>query len=305
MPRTHWRQALCLVAAFGLAGCGSSAPREDPATGSPMAIESAAASSPAELPPGTAAPSPEASGAAGLAELGGTWVAPAEGSKLTSYKTRLSAIPTATGPGVTFTKVVFRVKPAGGKRITVCTATSPGDDGTWSCKADLLGLGVPPGTVKLSFEVAGTGAVTPSAAGGSREVTYAVAPPKPAKARWEDVGARKTGRYEITRTYRVRWSAPAGYATEFLLYNTWACPRDSARNVGKPCFVAGTPVDTKLLEPLGTAPGDARSMKVKIVEPECGPSFGTVLLRARNAYGDSAFAIIEVQRVPDPTDMIC
>ena len=87
-----------------------------------------------------------------------------------------------------------------------------------------------------------------------------------------------------TSTYRLRWSAPAGYADELLVYDTGECPRESKKgNVGTPCFVAGTPVDVSRLELLARAPGDARSFKVRLTEYECGPSYSTILLRARNA----------------------
>jgi hypothetical protein len=89
------------------------------------------------------------------------------------------------------------------------------------------------------------------------------------------------------------------------VYNTGECPRRSKKNVGTPCFVAGTPVDVSQLELLARAPGDARSLKVRLTEYECGPSYSTILLRARNAYGRSVFAIVETPTVPDPNDIIC
>ena len=104
----------------------------------------------------------------------------------------------------------------------------------------------------------------------------------------------------------MSWSAPAGYADEFRIYNTWACPRYAPGNVGTPCFVPGTPVDGSQLDLLQTAPGNARSAKVRLpANSECGPLFGTILLRARNAIGGSAFAIVQAARVPDPRDIIC
>ena len=78
-------------------------------------------------------------------------------------------------------------------------------------------------------------------------------------------------------------------------------------NSGKPCFVAGTPVDTSKLELRAKAPGDASSVKIRLTEYECGPSHGTNLLRARNAYGRSAFAIVEAAPIiwAAPGEIIC
>jgi hypothetical protein len=290
-----------------VAGCEAAAPTLAPTPGASIPAPSASASQPPASQPDVTAtpPSPGPTDEATLI-LGGSWVRPSGGATLTAYQTTLAARPSASGPGVTtFSKVAFRVTPAGGDEIAACTARRPNDDGVWSCKADLVALGVAPGVVRFSFDVFGVGVEPARSPAGNRKVTYAVPPPKPADAAWKDLGSRKTGRWEYTRTYRVRWSAPEGYATEFLVYNTWACPRDSARNVGEPCYVAGTPVDVSQLELLGRAPGDARQMKFDLVEYECGPSYGTVLLRARNAYGQSAFAIVEVATVPDPRDMVC
>jgi hypothetical protein len=106
--------------------------------------------------------------------------------------------------------------------------------------------------------------------------------------------------------YRVSWSSPVNYADKFLVYNTWECPRASGKHAGTPCFVPGTPVDVSQLDLLETAPGDARSVKMTVTsDSECGPIFGTILLRARNTFGGSPFAIVLSASVPDPDDIIC
>jgi len=236
------------------------------------------------------------------------WLSPKAGAKLTSYTSNLSAKPTATGDGeTTFTKVVFSATWAGAKAKAMCTATKPGAGGAWSCTADLLARGVHPGAVNLSFDVYGEGMSAARSPDGPRQVTYAVKPPKPTNASWEQVAAPDFESENPTGTYRVRWSEPAGYADQFLVYNTWECPRYSEKNAGKPCFVAGTPVDGSALELLAKAPGGARSVKVRVSEADCGPSNGTILLRARNAYGSSGFTIVEVGTVDwvGPGEQIC
>jgi len=70
--------------------------------------------------------------------------------------------------------------------------------------------------------------------------------------------------------------------------------------------VPGTPVDVSQLELLASVPGDARTVKVH-PQAECFPS--SILLRARNAYGNSPFAIVDSAPViwidPDSNDTIC
>ncbi|HUU82868.1 MAG TPA: hypothetical protein VM243_05120 [Phycisphaerae bacterium] len=206
----------------------------------------------------------------------------------------------------TFTKVVFSGTWAGAPKTVMCKAKRPADSGAWSCRANLLALGVPPGKVTFSFDVYGEGVPVARSPDGPRRVTYAVPPPRPTNMRWAQIGAPNFESGDNTATYRLRWSAPAGYADEFLVYETRECPRKSKKNDGTPCFVAGTPVNVSQLELQARAPGDARSVKVRLTEGECD-GHGTILLRARNAYGTSVFSIVEAVNVywPDPTEVIC
>ena len=190
----------------------------------------------------------------------------------------------------------------------MCTATKPSSGGAWTCKANLLALGVPPGTVTFSFDVYGEGVPTASSPDGSREITYAVPPPKPTDADLTQIKPPDFENGDNTGTYRVDWSAPAGYADEFLVYYTEECPRPSTEaNAGAPCFVAGTPVDVSQLELLAKAPGDARSIDVQVSESDCQGIYGSILLRARNAYGTSSFAIVKAAPViwVAPGEAIC
>ena len=242
--------------------------------------------------------------------LSGRWVNPRAGATLTSYKTTLSAKPSATGDGVTtFTSIVFSATWAGANATVACKATAPDKTGAWSCQANLLALGVPPGKVTLSFDVVGVAVPVARTPDGPRQITYAVKPPRPTNTHLEQLEQPDYENGDNSAIlHRVRWSAPAGYADEFLLYETLECPRPATKeNSGKPCFVAGTPVDTSKLESRAKAPGDARSVEVRLTEYECGPAHGTILLRARNAYGRSVFAIVEAAPViwVAPGDTIC
>ena len=318
--RISWAAGILLpvLAAGVVGGCGAIAPpaesptsragtgTSDAPTGPSPSAASPVGTSPTPAPsaPPMTGPTPEP------LVLGGTWVKPKAGGRMTSYTTTLSARPTATGDGVTtFTEVVFSAAWAGAAPKTACRATEPGRNGAWSCMANLLALGVPPGRVTFSFDVAGAGVPVAESPDGPRRVTYAVKPPRPTKTRLLQIEQPDYERGDDhPLLHDVRWSAPAGYADEFLVYETWECPRPSTRqNSGKPCFAAGTKVDTSRLELVATAPGDASSVKVRLTEYECGPSHGTILLRARNSYGQSVFAIVEAAPVVwvAPGDTMC
>ncbi len=242
--------------------------------------------------------------------LGGTWVKPKAGGTVTSYTTTLSARPTATGDGVTTsTKVVFSATWIGAAKKVACKVTQPDKNGAWGCKANLLALGVPPGKVAFTFDVHGAGVPVARSVDGPRRVTYAVKPPRPTSTRLQQLEQPDfDGGDNSALLHRVRWSAPAGYADGFLVYETFECPRPSTKkNSGKPCFVAGTQVDTSKLELRAKASGDARSVMVRLTEYDCGPSHGTILLRARNSYGRSVFAIVDAAPIiwVPPGDIIC
>ena len=181
MNRLGARTLPSLVVMVVVAACGaaSTSPSPIPAAASPGAISPLATPVPpshSSAPPTPAAGRTGAPTSAAL-DLGGTWVMPKAGARLTSYTTTLSARPTATGPGVTtFTKVVFSGTWAGAEKSVMCKATRPANSGAWSCRANLLALGVPPGKVTFSFDVYGEGVPVVRSPDGSRRVTYAVPP---------------------------------------------------------------------------------------------------------------------------------
>ena len=318
--RIPWATStLLLVLAVGVVGgCDAIAP---PAQSPTSRAPTASSDAPAAPPPGAASPDATATARTPITEptiaptpeplvLGGTWVKPKAGGRVTSYTTTLSARPTATGDGVTtFTEIVFSATWAGAAKKTACKATEPRSNGEWSCKANLLALGVPPGKVTFSFDVAGVGVPSAHSPDGARWITYAVPPPRPTNARLQQIEEPDfVNGDNHPLLHRVRWSSPTGYADEFLLYETFECPRRSTKeNSGKPCFVAGTPVDASKLELRAKATGEARSVKVRLWEGECVEGHGTILLRARNTYGKSVFAIVEAAHViwVPPGDMIC
>jgi hypothetical protein len=170
-------------------------------------------------------------------------------------------------------------------------------------------LGVPPGKVTFSFDVSGVGVPAARSPDGVRRITYAVPPPRPANTRLQQLEQTDYESGDNSAIlHRVQWSAPPGYADEFLVYETFECPRPSTReNSGKPCFVAGTPVDTSKLELRANASGDASSVKIRLTEYDCGPDHHTILLRARNSYGTSVFAIVEAAEIiwVAPGEIIC
>jgi hypothetical protein len=311
MTGTTLRSIAALVIILAVVACGSDSTSlsTSPAVATPgVTSPPAAIATPSDPPPAptpvavaTDAPTPA------TLVLGGTWVRPKAGATLTSTTTTLSARPAASGPGeTTFTKVVFSATWSGATKTVLCRATKPSESGAWDCRANLLALGVPPGKLTFTFDVYGEGVRAARSPDGPRRVTYAVPPPKPTDTHWEQIEAPDFESGDNTATYRLRWSAPAGYADEFLVYETSECPRKSKQNAGTPCFVAGTPVDVTELTLLAAADGDVRSVEVTVFEHDCD-GHGTILLRARNAYGKSAFTMVEVVDAywPDPNEVIC
>jgi murein DD-endopeptidase MepM/ murein hydrolase activator NlpD len=111
--------------------------------------------------------------------LGGTWVAPADGTTVKTSALTLTAKPTTSLTDVNLTKVVFTMAWGTASPVTACTATVAGSGGAWSCKADLFKLGAPLGPLVLGFDVfddAGDVAHSPD---GTRTVTLAAPPPAP------------------------------------------------------------------------------------------------------------------------------
>lgn len=306
---------ILLTTAVLVGACGGASPSPLPAqaaatprgTSWPATV---APSSPASVTPTSAAP-PGPISTPSVLTLSGTWVHPRADERLTSYAITLSAKPSWSGAGgTTLTEVVFSAAWADAPQKTMCTATEPGRGGAWSCRASLLALGVPPGKVTFSFDVHGVGVPAARSPDGLRRVTYAVPPPRPTNTDLTQIRPPSFENGDNTGTYRVDWSAPAGYADEFLVYYTEECPRPStAHNAGKPCFGAGTPVDVSQLELLAKTPGEARTARVRVQESQCEGIHGSVLLRARNAYGNSTFAIVLTEPVlwidPDSGDLIC
>jgi hypothetical protein len=305
--------AILVILAISACDAASSPSPSSPASPSPTIATGSPV--PASPEPASASPSapPADSSAPAQLTLGGTWVKPRDGARITSTATTLAAKPAASGPGTTtFTRVVFRAAATGVASRTLCKASRPDEDGVWRCRADLLARGIPPGELTFTFDVQGVGVPAAISPDGPRQVTYAVAPPRPTDTRIHETGARKTGRYERTHTFKVEWSSPAGYADEFLVYQTQECPTKSTeQNEGKPCFGPGTPVDGSQLTLLAKAPGDARSVRIQVPEAiggcDIGSYLGSILLRARNAHGESTFAIVESDRVLwfGPGDMPC
>ena len=303
--------AIVMMAVVAACGAVPTPPSAVPAVVAPGPASPASSAPPSASAPPTVTAEPSGAQATPALGLHGTWVSPKADARLSSYTTTVSARPTASGQGVTtFTKVVFSATWPGAGKQAICTARKPGPQGAWGCRANLLAHGVPPGKVTFSFDVHGEGVATAVEPDGPREVTYAVPPPRPTDTTLTLI---KPPNWEVSNigTYRVDWSAPAGYADDFLVQYTLECPRPSTEaNNGKPCFVPGTPVDVTQLKGVAKVPGDERSTIVELAESECpGGIFGTILLRARNEHGQSRFAIVRTESVfwydPDSNDIIC
>lgn len=280
---------------------------------------SGATAPPNRTPEATLAPSPSPSAPQGNAPellLVGDWVAPTAGATLRSYSTTLAARVYSVGWGTwTTTKVVFSVSWSGVASRVACVAMKPGSDHVWSCTANFLALGVPPGHVTLAFNVLGVGrggdadyALSPETAlDVPREITYAIAPPRPTNVRAQVISNVTEGDTQ-TIIEQVSWSAPAGYAMSFRWIGVRTCPNESAENEqSAPCLLEGTPIAEADQRVIATAGGSERSMTwTTVLHPIPALGWSTIngseyyatVLEAANAYGTSAFAIVESAPVP-------
>jgi hypothetical protein len=96
----------------------------------------------------------------------------------------------------------------------------------------------------------------------------------------------------VLQTHRLSWDAPEGEASSFLVYGVRDCLRASKANDGTPCVIKGMRIPKSTLVKLAEAPGTDRSIDIDWTVPASGKApYAAVLIRARNAAGDSIFAI--------------
>jgi transcriptional regulator with XRE-family HTH domain len=88
-----------------------------------------------------------------LIEPGGLWVSPKQGQVVGStFIFAARAYPTNPGdPPIEY--VTFTVNWEGGAWETACIARPPAIETVYSCQANLANLGIPPGILKISFDV--------------------------------------------------------------------------------------------------------------------------------------------------------
>jgi len=280
------------VAIFIAAGCGSSStpsasrPTDPGPAGSPSATRADGGS-----------PSAPPSAWPTVTPLSASWVKPAKDVKIKDYRIDLTAATIGLA-----TEVTFKVAWSGGS-FAGCTAKKPTAPDTWSCTVDLLKSGVPPGKLTASFDVLDRSGKTSTNLAPSRTITYAVVPPKPVSTYKVVSQKYSTTKPSMVEVDKVTWTEPAGYATQFRLYGVKGCPNYAAKTNGKPCLVENMKLAAKDLELIKTVNGAARSITLThTMEGEmCGDSiwcgaphgsFGALVLRADNAYGQSVFTIV-------------
>lgn len=280
-PRSSFATVL-LAVAVSTAGCGATiAPSASFVSQPSTAISTAPSISPA---------SPSPNGGA----LEASWVKPAADATLESYTLDLAA----KAPGGDVAAVAFTIQWTGGS-FAGCRSTKPSAGGRWSCSVDLLGSGVPPGSLDLSVDVVdGAGTVTHDAA-PPRSITYAVGPPKPVTT-YDQVSYKPTSDGGSIEVDKITWTEPEGYATEFRLYGVSGCPNEtSSATDGQACLLEHTKLPPASLGLIKTVKGNVRSIVLTNTTPPdaCGPSlwcgpYDSLVLGAYNEFGQSVFAIV-------------
>jgi hypothetical protein len=124
-------------------------------------------------------------------------------------------------------------------------------------------------------------------------VAPADAPPgKPTGTKLVIVSEQPAPNGGVIQTHRLTWEAPAGEASSFLVYGVKDCLRASKANDGTPCVIKGMRIPKSTLVKLAEAPGTDRSIDIDWTVPASGKvPYAAILIRARNAAGDSIFTI--------------
>lgn len=224
--------------------------------------------------------------------LSGTWVAPANGAKLTTSSLTLAAKPTVTPATLSISKVVFSVM-WGSTSKTACSATKAGSGGTWSCMVDLWKIGAPLGKLTISFDVTDSAGDVAKAPAGTRTVTFAAPPPKPADASYTLVSSKEvdpsTG--ETDWVYKVAWSIPDEAADEITIWGVTGCYTSKE---GQPCVAPGMSIPSGDRFKIGTVQGSKHSYLYRFTsgwEANWDDIMKGVLVQAHNRYGYSQSAI--------------
>ncbi len=119
------------------------------------------------------------------------------------------------------------------------------------------------------------------------------APPgKPTGTKLVIVSEQPAANGGVLQTHRLTWEAPDGEASSFLVYGVKDCLRASQANDGTPCVIKGMRIPKSELVQLAEAPGADRSIDIDWTVPKSGKNpYAAILIRARNAAGDSIFTI--------------
>jgi hypothetical protein len=279
--------AVIALLIFLVTGCDQAAPGRSPSAQPsvpPTAMSPSQGTSPTDI-------APTASPAASMA-----WGEP-ESDRVTAYTVQLSVSTNAAH----LRRIVFSVT-SNGRTRPACTSAKPGEDGAWSCRTDLLRLGVPPGKIAFSARAYDTDEHVVGAVKASWSGTYAVAPPRPEETAMKtSMVSQQWTTFEVER---ITWTSPKGYATEFRLYGVSGCPNERPGHDGEPCLVEHTHLDASMMKLLKKVDGAARTMTVRGEVPaDCdGPGYfcsdvQSLVLGAYNAYGHSVYAIVASTQV--------
>jgi hypothetical protein len=136
---------------------------------------------------------------------------------------------------------------------------------------------------------------TPASSAPTATPTLAPAdapPSKPTGTKLVIVSEQPAQNGGVLQTHRLTWDAPDGEASSFLVYGVRDCLRASKANDGTPCVIKGMRIPKTALVQLAEAPGTDRSVDIDWTVPASGKApYAAVLIRARNAAGDSIFTI--------------
>jgi hypothetical protein len=274
-----------LSLALVLVGCDAASPSRAPSPSASAAGASPVLTEPSSEPTPTPPPDPA---------IG--WVSPAT-DRIKDYTSDLAV----TTAAANIRRVVFTVTWKNGSK-TACTSAKPDSRGRWACSANLLKVGVAPGSIDLAAQAFNTNEQAIKGASDVRSLTYAVVPPRPGSVAMKVLSDDWADDDTHTEVDSFTWTAPKGYANEFRLYGVTGCPNASSKTESEPCLVEHTSLDASEMKLLKKVGASARSMKLRtVVAPgKCAEGFfcspyRSLVLGAFNAYGQSVYAIVATQ----------
>jgi hypothetical protein len=160
-------------------------------------------------------------------------------------------------------------------------------------------LGIPAGKLSLTFAATPTDGSS-AVGGGTRAITWAVAPPAPTNVAYKETAIQPTGADAPNASVRVSWKASMTAGVTIHVYAVTTCLAP-ATSTGKPCVSDAMTLPKSALKLLRDVPAAKGSTSWQYVHENIGGSLGVygadfyyegIVLIAENSVGASRFVTV-------------